>query len=79
MVGVLCDRLYEDHGVICDVDREVENRVVDFRIPHRMSRREVLEKLAHDARLQLRIRFCGTNASLLWGAAPVFTHLDEAP
>jgi len=74
----LSSRLYEDHGIICDVtSADIENRIVDFTIPSPMSRRKVMHKLAHDTRLGLHIAGCGNGASLLWGTGPGIAYLFE--
>lgn len=75
----LCERLGEEHGVGCGVAYPrgpLAQRLVDFKIPYPMTRREVLYKLANDTGLRLRIGYCGTGATLLWGAHPSFTHLS---
>lgn len=36
-----------------------------------MSVRSVLEKLATETGLELKIGFCGTGESILWGKAPM--------
>jgi len=64
----LCTRLRGDHDIRCTVDDTLGEDRIDFEIPHAMSRRDVLRKLADENGLYLSLRGCGTGATLLWGA-----------
>ncbi|MHC4954619.1 MAG: hypothetical protein ACYTGZ_12105 [Planctomycetota bacterium] len=63
----LCTRLDRDHGIRCSVDDGLGQGRIDFEIPHPMSRREVLRKLAEESGLDLWLDGCGTGATILWG------------
>ena len=72
----LCQALGRDHSVRVSVDRWTGTSVVDsFAMEREMSRREVLEKLANEANCELRIAYCGTGATFLFGAHPSVTRL----
>lgn len=74
----LCDRLYVDYGVICHVpDRSGETCRLSFVTNQVLSRKEVLEKLSAETKRPLHIGFCGTNATILFGACPSFSYLGE--
>ena len=51
------------------------NIFLAFHTDRAMPRREVLQKLADDAACDLRIGFCGSGATILFGAHPSFTGL----
>jgi hypothetical protein len=51
------------------------NTFLAFKIDQKVTRQEVLEKLAKDADCDLRIGYCGTGATLLFGAHPSFVTL----
>ncbi len=57
-------------------DAQSKSVVVSFRTAEAMTRREVLELLARESSLDLRIRYCGTGATFLFGAHPSFTTLS---
>jgi len=72
----LCQALCRDHRVFVSADRgTVTNMVDSFATERKMSRREVLEKLAKEANCDLHIGYCGTGATFLFGAHPSFTRL----
>jgi hypothetical protein len=72
----LTERLRLDHGIhVSTFDPEAKTQVLSFSIPHRMSRRRVLEKLANDSGWTLQIGYCGTGATILFGSSPSFTTL----
>lgn len=72
----LCEKLRSDHRVLVRADVAAgTNWMAAFSSDRVMSRREVLEKLAQEAECDLRIRYCGTGATVLWGAHPGFTRL----
>ncbi len=72
----LCRRLGRDHRVFVSADQQTgTNRVPAFFTDHAMSRRAVLQKLARETDCELRIGYCGTGATLLFGAHPSFTRL----
>jgi hypothetical protein len=53
-------------------------RIVTFRTSESMSRRQVLQKLARDCGGEVRIRTCGTTATVLFGGASMGTILMMA-
>jgi hypothetical protein len=72
----LCDRLYADYGIICHVlDEHAQTCRLSFFTNQPLSRRKVLEKLSKDMNRPLHIGYCGTNATVLFGAYPSFTYL----
>jgi hypothetical protein len=72
----LCTRLYQDYGIHCFVwDLSARTDRLTFSTPCTLSRRRVLEKLSHDTDRPLRIGYCGSEASILFGASPSFTTL----
>jgi hypothetical protein len=72
----LCQALGKDHSVYAIADRSTWTNVLDsFVIERRMSRREVLEKLAHDTDCELHIGYCANGATFLFGAYPSYTRL----
>jgi hypothetical protein len=74
----LCDRLYSEYGIICHVlDESGSPRRLSFSTDQPLSRRSVLEKLSRDTNRPLRIGYCLTNATILFGASPSFTYLGE--
>lgn len=48
---------------------------VAFSTGRRMTKRDVLKRLAHDTQTELHIGYCGTGETLLFGAYPSFTRL----
>jgi hypothetical protein len=72
----LCNELDRHHHVW--VHAEPENAMIQiaFSTERRMTKKEVLEKLARDSGTQLQILYCGTGSSLLFGAFPSFTRLN---
>ncbi len=73
----LCDRLNEDwHVSVWAYDSAIAHTAVTFRTEGRMSRRQVLEKLADDMNMDLEIGSCGTGATFLFGSLPCFTRLQ---
>jgi hypothetical protein len=75
----VCNSLARDHQVFVSPDDSVRARaVVTFTTDRPMTRREVLQKLAHATGTRLDIGYCGTGATLLWGAHPSFTRLRSA-
>jgi len=74
----LCEQLYTDHGIVCQTwYLSSKNERLSFSTDRPMSRRDVLRKLSHDTNRPLRIAYCGTGATILWGARPSFTSLGE--
>lgn len=77
-LGELCDRLYQDHGIICHVyDEPGRTCRLSFWTSQPLSQRNILEKLSRETGRSLHIGFCGTNATILFGAYPSFTYLGE--
>jgi hypothetical protein len=75
----LCDSLARDHRVFVRPEQALRAQpVLVFRTERPMTRREVLQKLASDTGTHLDILYCGTGASLLFGAHPSFTRLRTA-
>ena len=66
-LGELCTRLGRNHDIHCEVDEDVGAKLLDFEIPYRMSRKDVLRKLADETGLHPWLGGCGTYATLLWG------------
>ena len=54
------------------------NIVVAFSTSEPLTRREVLQKLARETGSEIRIGYCGTGATFLFGAHPSFTRLRMA-
>lgn len=72
----LCQALSKDHSVYAMADRSTGTNVLDsFVTERRLSRREVLEKLSHDADCELHIGYCVNGATFLFGAHPSYTRL----
>src|SRR5207248_1769095 len=70
----LCDALTKDHGVIVFADREAgTNLVTSFTTDRKITRREVLDKLAREANCDLRIGYCAVGSTFLFGSHPSFT------
>ena len=70
----LSRQLYTDWSIrIMAYDPSATNTFVTFGTDKRMSRRKVLQKLAEETDSDLRIRYCGTGATFLFGADPSFT------
>jgi hypothetical protein len=72
----LCNRLYADYGVYVMRPQWGVDRRLAFSTDRPMSRREVLEKLSEDTHRPLHIGYCGTDATILFGAHPSFTYLE---
>ena len=73
----LCDRLYADWGIVCHLpDLSSETCRLTFVTDQPMSRREVLEELSTTTHRRLQIAYCGTGATILFGAHPSFTYLE---
>ena len=78
LLSELCDRLHADYGVACHVwDRSAQTCRLSFSTDRPLSRRKVLEKLSNETNRPLHIGYCGTNATILFGAFPSFTFLGE--
>jgi hypothetical protein len=72
----LTQTLQREHRVFVTTDNSIRTNVLDSFVTDRaMSRREVLEKLAKETDCELHIGYCGTSATLLFGAHPSFTSL----
>ena len=72
----LCELLWEDHRVMVRADRGAETTVLEtFASDGAISRREVLRKLARETGCELRIGYCGTGSTFLFGSHPCFTRL----
>lgn len=72
----LSRRLYADWSIhIMTYDAGVTNTFVTFATEKKMTRRQVLEKLAAETDSDLRILYCGSGATFLFGAHPSFTTL----
>lgn len=79
-LGQLTRRLFEDWRVMVSSDSLASSeRVVAFSTLAPMSRRQVLQNLARETGAELRIGYCGTGATFLFGAHPSFTRLRFAP
>jgi hypothetical protein len=79
-LSTLCDRLNADHGIICHVNGLSGHACrLSFSTKQPLSRREVLEKLSKETQRPLYIGYCGTSATILFGASPSFTYLGEQP
>jgi hypothetical protein len=73
----LQESLFKNHGISVYTNNEkTGNRVVEFSVPRKMTKRMTLEKLARDTGLKLRIAYCGTGSSILFGGHPSFTTLE---
>ena len=73
----LCDRLHADWGIVCRLPgSSSETCRLTFITDQPMSRREVLEELSTVTRRRLKIGYCGTGATILFGAHPSFTYLE---
>jgi hypothetical protein len=74
----LTQALGQDWSVMVTPDSD-DNRVINgFETTERLTRRAVLEKLARETGMELHVGYCGTGASLLFGAHPSFTTLRKA-
>jgi hypothetical protein len=74
----LCDRLYEDYGIVCHVYGDSSRTTrLSFCTISPLSRKDVLEKLSHETNRPLHIGYCGSSGSVLFGASPSFTYLGE--
>ncbi len=72
----LSQRLRDDWDIrIMTCEPEAANTFLTFKTEERMSRRQVLEKLADETSRDLTIGYCGTGATFLFGANPSFTTL----
>lgn len=72
----LCLVLRRDHRIFVSADRWAGTNVLDsFSTECVMTRREILEKLAQAANCDLKIGYCETGATVLFGAHPSFTRL----
>jgi len=73
----LQDSLREKHGIyVRTYDAKTRERVVNFSVPSKMTKRMVLDKLAHDTGLKLHLAACGTFSSILFGPHYSFTSLE---
>lgn len=71
------ENLLKDWGIsIHASDSRLYERRVAFVVPRRASRREVMAMLARQTNTDLHIGYCGSGASLLFGACPCFTRLQ---
>jgi hypothetical protein len=76
-LGQLQDSLWEKHRIyVHTYDANARERIVDFSVPSKMTKRMVLEKLARDTGLKLHLAACGTDSSILFGAHYSFTSLE---
>ena len=76
-LGQLQDALREKHRIhVYTHDAKTRDRIVDFNVPSRMTKRMVLEKLAHETNLKLYLGACGTNSTILSGPHYCFTSLE---
>jgi hypothetical protein len=76
-LGQLQDSLWEEHRIyVYTHDAKTRDRVVNFNVPGRMSKRMVLEKLVHETNLKLYLGACGTNSTILSGPHYCFTSLE---
>ncbi|MBI4680938.1 MAG: hypothetical protein HY753_06985 [Nitrospirae bacterium] len=72
----LSRRLSKDWSIrIMPYDLNLDNTFLTFGTDKRMSRLKVLQKLAKETDSDLRIMYCGTGATFLFGASPSFTTL----
>lgn len=73
----LCQLLSRDYRVFVHPERRAATNIfIAFSTDRAMTRRDVLRKLARDANCDLRIGYCGTGATFLFGAHPSFTRLN---
>jgi hypothetical protein len=73
----LCQALSRDYRVFARAPYpQGTNLFLAFRTDREMTRREVLQKLAADTDCDLRIGYCGSGASFLFGSHPSFTSLN---
>jgi hypothetical protein len=73
----LCQALSKDYRVFARAPYpQGTTQFIAFHTERAMTRREVLQKLAADADLDLHIGYCGTGSSFLFGSHPSFTRLD---
>lgn len=73
----LSRRLFVDWQIsVTAYDAISADTFLTFRIDKPMSRRRVLEKLAQDTGWDLNYGYCGTGATILYGAYPSFTTLS---
>lgn len=71
-------RLFSDWKIMVMItDKSQTNIFLTFQTDRKMSRREVLQKLAKETDTDLRIMCDGTGATFLFGADPSFTMLKQ--
>jgi hypothetical protein len=76
-LGQLQESLWENHQIYVQThDAKTRDRIVDFSVPYRMTKRTVLEELAHDTGLKLHLAACGTGSTVLFGPHYSFTSLE---
>ena len=75
----LTDKLRNDWSIYVMPDfSNPDESLAAFDTSVPMSRRRVLEKLAHDTGRELHVGYCGTGATFLFGAHPSFTRLTKS-
>jgi hypothetical protein len=75
-LGQLEERLLKEQGIfVYTDDMEIRDRIMDFAVTSKISKRKVLEKLARETGLRLSIGYCGTGSTILFGSYPSFTAL----
>jgi len=72
----LCQHLMRDWKIyVSAYDHNGIDQAFTFLTEQRMTRREVLERLARETEMDLQIGYCNNGASFLFGAHPCFTSL----
>jgi hypothetical protein len=71
----LTNSLTRDWNIMVTPDEQGRNKIINGFSAERLTQRKVLEKLARETNMELRIGYCGTGESLLYGAFPAFTTL----
>jgi len=73
----LCEALSQDHRVLVRAPHpQGTNVFLEFHTDRVMTRRQILQKLAKDTDCELHIGYCGSGATVVFGAQPCFTSLD---
>jgi hypothetical protein len=60
-------KLNEEQGVFVIIEPKIKTNLVTFTVDRRMSRREVVRKLASETGMELRFRSCASGGTLLFG------------
>jgi len=74
----LLQKLYDEHRIpLLSARHTLQNRMIAFSIDKPMSRREVMIALAAQTNTKLKVGYCGTGATILYGAHPSFCSLYD--